>query len=88
MQQIIGWSASVVLLATILTQIYRQWEQRSSKGVSIWLYIGQLFASTGFVLYSWLVRDWVFIVTNAMLLLSAGTGLGIVLWHRQRNSDE
>lgn len=88
MHQLIGWSASAVLLATILAQIYRQWQQQSSRGVFVWLYIGQMFASVGFVWYSWLVHDWVFIATNAMLLLSAGAGLIIVGWHRRTRSDE
>lgn len=87
-QQIIGWSSSLVLLCTILSQIYRQWRQRTSKGVSLWLFIGQFVASTGFVVYSWLVQDAVFIVTNALLLVSATAGLGIVLWHRRVNPDE
>jgi MtN3 and saliva related transmembrane protein len=88
MQNLIGWSSSIVLLGTIVTQIYRQWQERSSKGVSKWLFIGQILASTGFVIYSWMVRDMVFIFTNALLLLSAAVGLSIVLWHRRTNPDE
>lgn len=87
-QQVIGWSSSLVLLCTILSQIYRQWRQRTSKGVSLWLFIGQFVASTGFVVYSWLLQDAVFIVTNSLLLVSAAVGLGIVLWHRHINPDE
>ncbi len=86
--QLIGWSASIILVATVVSQIYRQWRQRSSKGVSAWLFIGQFFASAGFVVYSWLVNDLVFIVTNVLLLVSALTGLGMVLWHRSINSEE
>src|SRR5574338_834908 len=87
-RHLIGWSASFVLLCTILSQIYRQWEARSSKGVSPWLFIGQCVASAGFLIYSWLVQDVVFIVTNALLLVSAAVGLGILLRHRQINPDE
>ncbi|WP_447601790.1 SemiSWEET family sugar transporter [Nitrospira sp. Nam80] len=87
-RHLIGWSASFVLLCTILSQIYRQWEARSSKGVSAWLFIGQCVASAGFLIYSWLVQDVVFIVTNALLLVSAAVGLGILLRHRQINPDE
>jgi MtN3 and saliva related transmembrane protein len=88
MQQIIGWSASIVLVGTIISQIYRQWRHGSSKGVSTWLFIGQIVASTGFVVYSWLVNDLVFIFTNVLLLLSALVGLSIVLWHRHANPEE
>jgi uncharacterized protein with PQ loop repeat len=88
MQQLIGWSASLVLLCTILSQIYRQWQQRTSKGVSPWLFIGQFVASMGFVIYSWMVRDVVFMVTNLLLLVSAVFGLGMLLWHRHVNHEE
>ena len=83
MQQFIGWGASAVLLFTISTQIYRQWSERSSRGVSRWLFIGQMTASAGFTVYSWLVGDWVFICTNALMFASAVVGLGIVLHHRK-----
>ncbi|MGH7231610.1 MAG: hypothetical protein ACREJU_09670, partial [Nitrospiraceae bacterium] len=49
--------------STIVTQIYRQWRQGSSKGVSKWLFIGQMTASSGFLAYSWLIHDLVFLFT-------------------------
>ena len=88
MQQFIGWGASAILLVTISTQIYRQWKERSSKGVSRWLFIGQLTASAGLTVYSWLVGDWVFICTNALMFLCAIVGLGIVLHHRKYEDAE
>jgi MtN3 and saliva related transmembrane protein len=50
LQEFVGWSASAVLVLTIVTQVYRQWQQGSSKGVSKWLFIGQMAASGGFLL--------------------------------------
>ena len=88
MQLIIGWSASAILVATIATQVYRQWQQGSSKGVSKWLFIGQIAASSGFLVYSVLIHDMVFIFTNALMLLSAIVGLTIVFRHRRRNPTE
>jgi MtN3 and saliva related transmembrane protein len=88
MREILGWSASAILVVTIVRQVYRQWHQGSSKGVSKWLFIGQMAASTGFLVYSWLIKDPVFIFTNALMMISAVAGLGIVLWHRRKNPDE
>ena len=34
-----------------------------------WLFIGQITASVGFVVYSWLLGNWVFVVTNNALML-------------------
>ena len=79
----IGWFSSVVLLVTISKQIYKQWASGSSEGVSKWLFVCQITASAGFTVYSWLVSNWVFVATNALMLLSALVGLGIVLHHRR-----
>lgn len=69
---LIGWASSVVLLLTIGRQVFTQWRTRSDAGVSRWLFIGQLSASAGFALYSYLLHNWVFLVSNIALL---GTGI-------------
>ncbi|AKJ00468.1 membrane protein [Archangium gephyra] len=79
----IGWFSSFVLVLTIANQVYRQWRSGTSQGVSRWLFVGQLTASTGFTLYSVLVGNWVFVVTNALMWVSALVGLAIVLKHRR-----
>ncbi|KFA89626.1 membrane protein [Archangium violaceum] len=81
--EVIGWFSSFVLVLTIANQVYKQWSSGTSEGVSRWLFVGQLTASTGFTLYSVLVDNWVFVVTNALMLLSALVGLAIVLKHRR-----
>ncbi|HEX4946830.1 MAG TPA: SemiSWEET family transporter [Blastocatellia bacterium] len=88
MTEVIGWSSSIILLLTISKQIYKQWQEGSSEGVSKWLFIGQVAASAGFTIYSWLVRNWVFVITNSLMLISAFIGLGIVLYHRQTTNTE
>lgn len=84
MTELIGWTSSVILLLTIGKQIYKQWEEGSSEGVSRWLFIGQMTASAGFTIYSVLVRNWVFVVTNALMVLNGVLGMLIVLRHRRR----
>lgn len=81
---IIGWLSSAILLATLLRQVYRQWRERATQGVSKWLFIGQVAASCGFLLYSFLLNNWVFVFTNAALLLTAVAGQMIY----QRNVRE
>ncbi len=82
--EFIGWASSAILLLTIGKQIYKQWQEESSEGVSKWLFIGQVAASFGFTVYSWLLNNWVFVVTNSLMLLSAFIGLGIVLRYQRR----
>ncbi len=87
MAEVIGWTSSFILLLTIGKQIYKQWQEESSKGVSKWLFIGQVAASTGFAIYSWMVGNWVFVVTNILMLFSALIGLGIVFYHRRNSAS-
>ena len=88
MIELIGWASSVVLVLTIAQQVYKQWKTDTSAGVSRWLFVGQMAASTGFTIYSWLVHNWVFVVTNALMLCNALLGYGIVLRHRRRARRE
>ena len=83
--EIIGWTSAIILLLTIGRQVYTEWRERSSRGLSKWLFVGQLAASAGFIVYSWLKNDWVFVVTNFLLLLTAGIGQFIYLRNKRRN---
>lgn len=87
MTEALGWFSSVVLLATIVQQIWTQWRERSTRGVSSWLFVGQTAASAGFTAYSWLVHNWVFVVTNSLLLLSAVIGTVLTLRFRKQGGD-
>ncbi|GAC1352267.1 MAG: hypothetical protein NVSMB1_13450 [Polyangiales bacterium] len=78
----IGWASSFILLLTIGTQVGKQWKEHTVKGVSRWLYVGQIAASIGFTAYSWLLHNWIFVVTNALMLCSAV--IGIVIYVRNK----
>ena len=77
MIEIIGWTSSLILLATLVKQVHKQWRDGSSEGISKWLFIGQLAASIGFVVYSYLVGSWVFMVTNSLLTINNIVGIGL-----------
>lgn len=78
MIEIIGWLSSLILLATLVKQVHKQWKDGTSEGISKWLFIGQLFASVGFTVYSFLVESWVFFFTNGLLTIN--NVLGIYLY--------
>ena len=88
MQEAIGWISSFILVLTIGKQVFKQWKEGSSENVSKWLFIGQLAASLGFTIYSWMVGNWVFVITNAIMVANALAGLFIVLHHRRRERRE
>jgi uncharacterized protein with PQ loop repeat len=87
---LIGWASSAVLLATLARQVRKQWREGTAEGVSRWLFVGQTTASVGFTIYSLLLRNWVFAVTNALILVNAIAGLVISrrLRHRHRLAAE
>lgn len=72
--EIIGWIAALILLLTISRQVYTEWRDRTTRGLSKWLFAGQLAASVGFIVYSWLDENWVFVATNAAMIVTAGIG--------------
>lgn len=86
MTDLLGWLSSAILVLTMVVQVHRQWSAGSSKGVSIWLFIGQAAASLGFLIYSARIDNWVFVVTNATTALAAAVGLTIVCVHRRREN--
>ncbi len=82
--QAIGWASSAILLATLVRQIVKQQTETGGAGVSHWLFIGQTLASIGFLAYSILVKNWVFIVTNSLILLTSL--VGYVLQRRREHA--
>lgn len=82
--EIIGWTAAIILLVTLGRQVYTEWRDRSTRGLSRWLFVGQLTASSAFIVYSWLKSDWIFVVTNFLILLTAGIGQVIYLRNKRR----
>jgi uncharacterized protein with PQ loop repeat len=86
--ELLGWTAAIILLATISRQVYAQWRSRSAAGVSRWLFVGQVAASTAFLLYSMLLDNWVFVFTNAMMLVAALAGLVIDRRNRRLATPE
>jgi MtN3 and saliva related transmembrane protein len=75
MIEILGWASSFILLLTLVKQVHKQWRDKNSEGLSKWLFIGQVAASIGFVIYSYLIGNWVFVVTNGLLTINNITGI-------------
>jgi MtN3 and saliva related transmembrane protein len=86
--EIVGWVSSGILVLTLGKQVYKQWHEGSSEGVSKWLFVGEIAASLGFTIYSWLVGNMVFVVTNSLLLVNGVLGFVILLHHRQRKQQQ
>ncbi len=86
MTELVGWISAVILALTISRQVHKQWRSKSCDGVSSWLFIGQIAASLGFVIYSYLLDNWVFVVTNAFNLGAALLGQWIYSHNKKSGS--
>ncbi|MDT9580514.1 hypothetical protein RS982_04235 [Stenotrophomonas indicatrix] len=80
---LLGWTATAVLMATLIRQMVKQWQSPHPETVSKWLFIGQMTASTLFTIYSALLGATVFAVTNLLLLATALIGQ-LLAWRRRR----
>jgi len=81
--ELIGWISAGILAMTLSRQVYSQWRSGKSEGVSHWLFIGQCAASVGFVIYSYLVENWVFVAVNAFILMIAVFGQFVYLRNKR-----
>lgn len=86
-QDWIGWAASALLIATLSRQIVTQWRSKNTEAVSGWLFVGQSASSVGFVIYSILLDNLVFIVTNSLILATAMVGQAVYLWRHHHRPE-
>ena len=88
MTEIIGWASSIILLITLIKQVYKQWQEGTGEGVSKLLFVGQLLASIGFTIYSYLVENWVFTATNGILVINNLVGMYLSFYFKRKNKKK
>ncbi|MEJ7862036.1 MAG: hypothetical protein WKF90_10425 [Pyrinomonadaceae bacterium] len=88
MTEVIGWASSLILILTLSKQVYKQWKEGKSEGVSKWLFVGQIAASIGFAVYSFLLWNPVFIFTNSLLVINAIVGLAVNIYLKRKEEGK
>lgn len=83
----VGWTASAVVLVTTVGQIVKQWRDGTSKGVSPWLFVGELVSALLFLWYAVAIHNAVYIATNALMIAASIAGLAIVAYHRGKSDS-
>lgn len=81
----IGWISSLILLLTVAKQVHTQWVTGASEGISFWLFFGQVAASAGFLVYSWLLGNWIFVCTNSLMLMNSFVGYWVLYRNKKWN---
>jgi uncharacterized protein with PQ loop repeat len=82
----VGWSASAILVATLLRQIHKQATRGNGQALSRWLFAGQIAASLGFIAYSWMLHNPVFLASNLIILATAIAGQWLYVRNERRNA--
>ena len=79
-----GWASSIILLVTLVRQVYTQWRTHQRLGYPS----GSLSASaphrSGYIVYSFLLHNWVYVSSNIAILITAIVGEGLYLRNRRR----
>lgn len=88
MIEAIGWVSSLILLATLVNQVHKQWKEGSSENISKWLFIGQLVSSVGFTIYSVFSENWVFVFTNGVLTINNIVGICFYFYFLKKNKKD
>jgi uncharacterized protein with PQ loop repeat len=82
---LIGWLSAAVLLGTLVVQLHAQWRERSTAAISRWLFAGQALASIGFIAYSALVHEVVFVTASSLIFIAVIMGQLLVFSGRRRD---
>lgn len=89
-KDLIGWGSSLLLIITFGSQTYSQWksgkEQKGKYGVELVFFSAAIGGSVGNLIYSYLVRNWVFTVLNAVLVVNNSLGLAITV-HKRKGKE-
>jgi predicted benzoate:H+ symporter BenE len=81
---LVGWVSSAILVATLARQVHKQATQGNGQALSRWLFAGQIAASLGFIAYSWMLRNPVFLLTNTIILGTAIAGQWLYFRNEKR----
>ena len=86
-ENLVGWGSTLILIATLGAQIAREIASGKANNISPWLFVGQCAASMGFLIYSALVGNPVFVVSNALILVTALIGECVRRWLVKRERE-
>src|SRR3954469_20925869 len=77
MTELIGWGSAAITLPTFGLQTYKQWRGRHEEvpASTVWFFILAMLGSSGQVVYSWLLDNWVFLAVNVCLIANNLVGL-------------
>lgn len=66
--EILGYAAGAVTCLTFLPQVIKTWKEKSSRDISLMMFVIAAVNETMWIVYGALLNNWVIILTNAIVL--------------------
>jgi len=61
---LLGYLAGTLTVVSFLPQVVRTWQTRQTRDLSLWMFGVLITASTLWIIYGVVIRDWPIIITN------------------------
>ncbi|MFN8288931.1 MAG: SemiSWEET transporter [Chitinophagaceae bacterium] len=66
---ILGYAAGALTAFTFLPQVIKTWKEKSAKDVSLYMFIIAFLNEIMWLVYGFMINNWVIIATNAVMLV-------------------
>ena len=76
---ILGYAAGALTAFTFLPQVIKTWQSKSAKDVSLNMFIIAFVNEIMWLVYGFMLDNWVIILTNAVMLLMTGFMIALKL---------
>jgi MtN3 and saliva related transmembrane protein len=76
---ILGYAAGALTAFTFLPQVIKTWQSKSAKDVSLNMFIIAFVNEIMWLVYGFMLDNWVIILTNAVMLLMSGFMIALKL---------
>ena len=77
--EILGYAAGALTAFTFLPQVIKTWQSKSAKDVSLNMFIIAFVNEIMWLVYGFMLDNWVIILTNAVMLLMSGFMIALKL---------
>jgi MtN3 and saliva related transmembrane protein len=70
--EILGYAAGALTAFTFLPQVLKTWKEKSAKDISLNMFIIAFVNEIMWLVYGFMIDNWVIILTNAVMLVMSG----------------
>jgi len=87
----LAMAAGAVTWALVLlaypSQVYEMWKKKSSKGVSLLMFVVGFFAFFIWIFYGWEIKNYIVVASNILGTILSGIIIAQTIYYRRKESD-